>query len=81
MMDIKEIIEDIADEEGDEDECEPKEHDKKERHRSSIEFATGNMGQDFQLSVKGPNCEKTFEKLLGKIRKNMPTVKRDGSYH
>jgi hypothetical protein len=85
MVNIKEIIEDIADDEEDGEECE-EEHPqhKDERGGSYIDLVTINHGQDFQLKVKGRNmvaCEKIFNRLYSKLKKNPTPVKNDGAYH
>ena len=91
-MNIDEIASDIADEE-DEEECEDcdEEHsekapEKKPGSDTYIDFMSNNMGQDFALRIKGKDmtaCERIFNRLYSKIRKNaMPKpVKNDGAYH
>ena len=95
MADIKEIIEDIADEE----ECkerQPKEKDpsnimavfpeKKGGSDNYIEFMSENLGQDFALRIRGKDmntCEKIFDKLYSKIKKSAAPklMKNDRAYH
>jgi len=82
---IKNIIEDVADDGDDEEEFE-EEHPqhKNERGDSYIDLVTLNHGQDFQLKVKGRNmaaCEKIFNRLYSKLKKNPTPVKNDGAYH
>ena len=82
---IKNIIEDVADDGDDEEEFE-EEHPqhKDERGDSYIDLVTLNHGQDFQLKVKGRNmaaCEKIFNRLYSKLKRNPTPVKNDASYH
>jgi hypothetical protein len=81
---VKEIIEDITDEEEDE-ECEEEHHKEKPYLGDNyIDLVTVNQGQDFQLRVKGKDmtaCERIFDRLYSKIKKGSMPAKKDASYH
>jgi hypothetical protein len=89
MANVKDIIEDIADEDDEEEDELEEEHDHKDKPEKAgadtyIDFMSN--GQDFALKIRGGDvavCKKIFDELYHKIKRgSVPKpVKNDGAYH